>query len=96
MATESEVNKNETVTCILQVVQLISLKLLKSATHETLNTDLQYWNFTGSFNYVLYSTGWFLYSYNDLFNIHVLTIIKYYKDRQRKQESSLKHLLGLG
>ena len=39
MATESKANKNATATCIVQVVRLISLKLLKLATHETLNTD---------------------------------------------------------
>ena len=39
MATESKANKNVTATCIVQVVRLISLKLLKLATHETLNTD---------------------------------------------------------
>ena len=39
MATESKANKNAMATCIVQVVRLISLKLLKLATHETLNTD---------------------------------------------------------
>ena len=39
MATESKANKNATATCIVQVVRLISLKLLKLVTHETLNTD---------------------------------------------------------
>ena len=39
MATESKANKNVTATCIVQVVRLISLKLLKLATHETLNAD---------------------------------------------------------
>ena len=39
MATKSKANKNMTVTFIVQVVQLISLKLLKLVTHETLNTD---------------------------------------------------------
>ena len=39
MATESKANKNATATCIVQVVRLISLKLLKLATHETPNTD---------------------------------------------------------
>ena len=39
MATESKTNKNAIATCIVQVVRLISLKLLKLATHETLNTD---------------------------------------------------------
>ena len=39
MATESKANKNATATCIVQVVRLISIELLKLATHETLNTD---------------------------------------------------------
>ena len=45
-------NKNATATCIVQVVQLpvlcrlcISLKLLKSAIHETLNTDWELYLF---------------------------------------------------
>ena len=39
MANESKGNKNATATCIVQVMRLISLKLLKLATHEALNTD---------------------------------------------------------